>query len=134
MGSGFLTLGDSIDVVLFPGCLTLSDWCVVRSKDRDVQCFSERMSWLIQRRLWSEEKDRDMSPGPEVWLSRARSQYQRHRERWLSPPARGRVAAHVRSVRHAHVDPELSGTLKSQARGFRCQYEGFCQVRALFVS
>jgi len=36
MGSGFLTLGDSIDVVLCPGCLTLSDSCVVRSKDGDV--------------------------------------------------------------------------------------------------
>jgi len=44
MKSGFLTLGDSIDVVLCPGCPTLSDWCVVRSKDGDVQCFSERMS------------------------------------------------------------------------------------------
>jgi len=46
MGSGFLTLGDSIDVVLCPGCLTvtLSDWCVVHSKDGDVQWFSERMS------------------------------------------------------------------------------------------
>jgi len=37
-------------------------------------------------------------------------------ERWLSP-ARRRVAAHVRSVRHERVDPELSGSLKSQ--GFR---------------
>jgi len=43
MGLGFLTLGVSIDVVLCPGCLTLSDWCVVRSKDRDVQWFSEHM-------------------------------------------------------------------------------------------
>jgi len=33
MGLGFLTLGDSIDVVLCPDCLTLSDWCVMRSKD-----------------------------------------------------------------------------------------------------
>ena len=56
MGLGFLTLGDSTDVVLCPGCPTLSDWCVVRSKDGDVQCFSERMSWLLQCRLWSEEK------------------------------------------------------------------------------
>ena len=31
MGLGFLTLGDSIDVVLCPGCPTLSDWCVVFS-------------------------------------------------------------------------------------------------------
>jgi len=61
MGSGFLILGDSIDVVRFPGCLTLSDWCVVRSKDGDVQCFSERMSWLVERRFWSEEKG--LSPG-----------------------------------------------------------------------
>jgi len=52
----FLTLGDSIDVVLFLGCLTLSDWCVVRSKDGDVQCFSERMSWLMYRRLWSKDE------------------------------------------------------------------------------
>jgi len=44
MGFGFLTLGDSIDVVLFPGCLTLSEWCVMRRKDGDVQCFSKRMS------------------------------------------------------------------------------------------
>jgi len=46
MGSRFLTLGDSIDVALCLGCPTvmLSDWCVVRSKDGDVQCFSERMS------------------------------------------------------------------------------------------
>jgi len=44
MGSRFLHLGDSIDVVLCPGCPTLSDSCVVRSKDGDVQCFSERMS------------------------------------------------------------------------------------------
>ena len=56
MGSTFLILGDSIDVVLCPGCPTLSNWGVVRSKDGDVQCFSERMSWLVQRRLWSEEK------------------------------------------------------------------------------
>jgi len=40
MGLGFLTLGDSIDVVLCPGCPTLSDWCVVRSKDGGVQWFS----------------------------------------------------------------------------------------------
>ena len=44
MGLGFLTLSDSIDVVLCPGCLTLSDSCVVRRKDGDGQCFSERMS------------------------------------------------------------------------------------------
>ena len=44
MRLGFLTLGGSIDVVLCPSCLTLSDLCVVRSKDGDVQCFSERMS------------------------------------------------------------------------------------------
>jgi len=29
MGLGFLTLGDSIDVVICPGCPTLSDWCSV---------------------------------------------------------------------------------------------------------
>jgi len=46
-------------------------------------------------------------------------------------PVRRRVAAHVRSVRHARVDPELSGSLKSQ--GFRRQYEGFCQARAPFT-
>jgi len=39
------------DVVRFPGCLTLSDRCVVRSKDGDVQCFSECMSWLVERRF-----------------------------------------------------------------------------------
>jgi len=44
MGLGFLTLEVSIDVELCPGCLTLSDSCVVRTKDGDVQCFSERMS------------------------------------------------------------------------------------------
>jgi len=33
---GFLTLEDSIDVVLCPDCLTLSDSCVVRTKDGDV--------------------------------------------------------------------------------------------------
>ena len=33
---GFLTLADSIDFVLCPGCLTLSDSCVVRRKDGDV--------------------------------------------------------------------------------------------------
>jgi len=44
MALEFLTFGDSVDVVLCPGCLTLSDWCVVRSEDGDVQCFSERMS------------------------------------------------------------------------------------------
>jgi len=43
MGLGFLTLGVSIDVVLCPGCPTFSDWCVVNSKDGDVQWFSERM-------------------------------------------------------------------------------------------
>ena len=42
--SRFLTLGDSIDAVLCPGCPTLSDSCVVRSKDRHVQYFSESMS------------------------------------------------------------------------------------------
>jgi len=76
MGLGFLTLGVSIDAVLCPGCLTLSDWCVLRSKDGDVQWFSERMSWLVQRRLWSEEKV--LSPGPKAWLSRAGSQCLRH--------------------------------------------------------
>ena len=44
MGLGFLTLDDSIDVVLCPGCPTLCDSCVVRTKDGDVQCFFERMS------------------------------------------------------------------------------------------
>jgi len=44
MGLGFLTLEDSIDVVFCPGCPTLSDSCVVRTKDGDVQCLSERMS------------------------------------------------------------------------------------------
>jgi len=131
MGSGFLTLGDSgsIDVVLCPGCPTLSDWCVVRTQDGDVQCFSERMSWLVQRRLWSKEKG--LSPGPEAWLSRAGSQCERHWERLLSP-ARRRVAAHVRSVRHARVDPKLLGSLKSQ--GFRRQYEGCCRARAPFTA
>jgi len=129
MGLRFLTLGDSIDVVRFPGCPTPSDWCVVRSKDGDVQCFCERMSWLVERRFWSEEKG--LSPGPEAWLSRARSQCQRHWERWLGP-ARHRVAAHVRSIQHAHVDHELSGSLKSQ--GFRRQYKGFCQARAPFAA
>jgi len=70
MGLGFLTLGVSIHVVLCPGCMTLSDWCVVRSKDGDVQWFSERMSWLVQRRLWSEEKV--LLSGPEAWLSSRR--------------------------------------------------------------
>jgi len=83
----------------------------------------------VQRRLWSEEKG--LSPGPEVWLSRAGSQCLRYWERWLSP-ARRRVAAHVRSVRHARVNPELLGSLKSQ--GFRCQYEGFCQASAPFAA
>ena len=43
--------------------------------------------------------------GPEVWLSRVGSQCPRCWERWLSPvsPVRRRVAAHVRSVRHARV-------------------------------
>ena len=44
MGWGFLTFEDSVDVVLCPGCLTLSDLYVVRSKDGDVQCFSEHIS------------------------------------------------------------------------------------------
>ena len=44
LGWEFLTLVDSIDVVLCPGCLTLWDSCVVRTKDGDVKCFSERMS------------------------------------------------------------------------------------------
>jgi len=104
MGSGFLTLGVSIDVVLCPACPTLSEWCVLHSKDGNVLWFSERMSGLVQRRLWSEEKG--LSPGP-AWLSRAGSQCLRHWERWLSL-ARRRVAAHVWSVRHARVDPELS--------------------------
>jgi len=42
------------------------------------------------------------------------------------------VATHVRSVRHVRVNPELSGSLKSQ--GFRRQYEGFCQVHAQFAT
>ena len=79
--------------------------------------------------LWSEEKG--LSPGPEAWLCQAGSQCQRHWERWLSPAHR-RVAAHVWSVCHARVDPELSGSLKSQ--GFRRQYEGFCQARAPFAA
>ena len=95
MGLGFFTFDESIHVVFFPVCLTLSDWCVVRSKDGDVQCFSERMFWFIQRRFWNEEKG--LSPGPETWLSRAGRQYQRHWERWLSP-VRRRVFAHVWSV------------------------------------
>ena len=64
MGLGFLTLGVSIDVVLCPGYPTLADWCVVRSKDEDVKWFSERMSWLVQCRLWIEEKG--LSFGPEA--------------------------------------------------------------------
>jgi len=44
MGSGFLTLGDSIDVVFCPDCPMLSDSCVVFTKDGDVKWFSERMS------------------------------------------------------------------------------------------
>jgi len=40
MGLGFLTLCVSIDVELCPGYPTLSDWCVMRSKDGDVQWFS----------------------------------------------------------------------------------------------
>jgi len=64
MGSGFLTLGVSIDVVLCPGCPALFNWCVVRSKNGDVQWFSERMSCLVQRRLWIEE--RGLSCGPEA--------------------------------------------------------------------
>ena len=47
-------------------------------------------------------------------------------------PVRRRVAAHVWSIHHARVDPELSGSLKSQ--GFRRQCEGFCQARALFAA
>jgi len=68
MGSGFLTLGVSTDVV----CPTLSNWCVVRSQDGDVQLFSERMSCLVQRRLWIEEMV--WSPWPEAWLSQTGSQ------------------------------------------------------------
>ena len=97
-------MGDSIDVVLCPGCQTLSNWCVVRSKNGDVQWFSERMSCLVQRRLQIKEKG--LSLGSEAWLSRAGSQCLRHWERWLSP-ARYRVAAHVQSVLHARVNPEL---------------------------
>jgi len=41
-------------------------------------------------------------PDPETWLSRAGSQCVRCWERWLSP-VRRRVAAHVRSIRHARV-------------------------------
>jgi len=59
------------------------------------------------------------------------SQCLRHWERWPIP-ARRRVAADVLSVRHARVDPELSGSLKSQ--GFRRQCEGFCQARAPFAA
>ena len=129
MGLGFLTLGVSIEVVLCPCCPTLSDWCVVFSKDGDVQWFSEHMFWRMQRKLWNEEKG--LSSGPEALLSRAGSQCQRHWERWLNP-ARCRVAAHVRSVHHARVDPKLSGSLKSQ--GFRRQYESFCQARAPFAA
>ena len=44
MGLGFLTLEDSIAVVLCQGYPTLWDSCVVRTKDGDVQCFSERKS------------------------------------------------------------------------------------------
>jgi len=72
-----------------------------------------------------------VSPGPDAWLSRAGSQCLRYWELWLSP-VRRRVAAHVQPVRHARVDPELSGSLKSQ--GFRRQYEGFCQARAPFAA
>jgi len=43
-GIGILNFEGSIDDVLCAGCLTLSDSCVVRTKDGDVQCFSERMS------------------------------------------------------------------------------------------
>ena len=83
----------------------------------------------MQRRLRSEEKG--LSPGPKDWLFRAGSQCLRYCERWLSP-VRRRAAVHVRFVRHARVDPELSGSLKSQ--GFRRQYEGFCQARAPFAA
>jgi len=113
-GIGILNFGVSIDAVLCPGGTTLSDWCVMHSKDGDVQWFSECMSWLMQRRLWSEEKV--LSPGPEPWLSRAGSQCLRHWERWLIP-ARHRVAVNVLSVHHARVNPNLLGSLKLQ--GFR---------------
>jgi len=101
MGLGFLTLGVSIDFVLCPGCPALSDWCVVHSKDGDVQWFSERMSWLVQRRLLSDENG--LSPGPEACQS---WQGLRHWERWLSP-ARRQIAANVWSVHDARVDPSL---------------------------
>jgi len=93
-----------------------------------VQWFFERMSWLVQRRPWNKEKG--SSPGPEARLSRAGSQWLRHWERWLSTALR-RVATHVQLVGHAHVDSELSESLKSQ--GFRRQYEGFCEARAPFT-
>jgi len=128
IGLGFLTLGVSIDGVLCPGSTTLSDWYVIHSRDGDVQWFSERMFWLMQRRLWTKEKV--LLPGPEAWLSRAGSQYLRHSERWLIP-ARCHFTANVLSVRHARVDPDLSASLESQ--GFRRQCEGFFQARAPFA-
>ena len=100
MGLGFLTLGVSIDFVLCPGCPALPDWCVVHSKDGDVQWFAERMSWRVQRRLRSQEKV--LAAGQ----SRAESQCQRHLERWLIP-ARRQIAANVWSVHDARVDPSL---------------------------
>jgi len=83
------------------------------------------LAWVIVR------SQKVLSPGPEVWLSRAGRECLRHRERWLIL-ARRRIAANVLSVRHARVDPELSGSLKSQ--GFRRQCEGFCQARAPFAA
>ena len=47
MGLGFLTLESSIDVALCPGCQTLSDSCVVRTKDGDVHCFSHQEITLV---------------------------------------------------------------------------------------
>jgi len=129
MGSGFLTLGVSIDVVLCPGCQTLSDWCVVHSNDGDVQWFSERMSWLVQQRLWCKEKGLSSAP---AWLSVVGSQCLRHWERWLSLACR-QVAAHVQSFRSpCTCRSRTVGSLKSQ--GFRRQCEGFCQARAPFAA
>jgi len=90
-------------------------------------CSGSPSACLVSCSVGFGAKRRGLSPGPEAWLSHAGSQCLGHWERWLSP-ARCRVAAHVRSVRHARVDPELSGSLKSQR--FRRQCEGFCQARA----
>ena len=81
----------------------------------------------MQHNLWG------LSPGPGAVLSRAGSNFLRHLERCLSR-ARRWDAAHVRSVtvRRAHVDPELLGSLKSQ--GFRSQCECFCLVHTPFAA